>query len=53
MTGIQSSDNGPQQPFYEKANRHISSLNIKFQEKAIITRVTSEKIIECLQNNLT
>ncbi|CAF4136195.1 unnamed protein product, partial [Adineta steineri] len=37
----------------KQADQHINSLNIKFQEKAVITNKMNEKIIACLQNNLS
>ena len=53
MISTVSSDNYSQQHFYEEIDRHINSLNIKFRQKAVITRSVNEKIISCLQNNLS
>ena len=36
--------------FYRLERNHIDSLNVKFREKAVITRSLSEKITEALQN---
>ena len=36
--------------FYRLARNHIDSLNVKFREKAVITRPLSETITEALQN---
>ncbi|CAF0746951.1 unnamed protein product [Adineta steineri] len=53
MTSILSTDNESRQFFYKQADQHINSINIKFQEKAVITNKMNEKIITCLQNNLS
>jgi hypothetical protein len=36
--------------FYRLARNHIDSLNVKFREKAVITRPLSERITESLRN---
>jgi hypothetical protein len=46
-----NADNDARGHFYEQADRHIASLNIKFREKAVITRSTYEKLIACLQDD--
>ncbi|CAF2773132.1 unnamed protein product [Rotaria sp. Silwood2] len=53
MADIQSSDNDSRKNFYKLADRHINSLNIKFQHKTVITCALSEKIIVGLQNKLS
>ena len=39
--------------FYEHAKNHIDSLNPKFRDKAVITRVLNERINNVLQNKLS
>jgi hypothetical protein len=39
-----------QTQFYELANKHIKSLNKKYQEKAVITKAMNEKILRFLSN---
>ena len=38
--------------FYEHVESHTDTLNPKFQNKALITHVLSEKIIDARQNEL-
>ena len=45
-----SIDTSARDHFYRLARNHIDSLNVKFREKAVITRSLSEKITEALQN---
>ncbi|CAF0929775.1 unnamed protein product [Adineta ricciae] len=37
--------------FYEQANLHISSLNIRFREKCVIKEAMKNKIMNCLREN--
>jgi hypothetical protein len=37
--------------FYEQADQNISSLNMKFREKAVVRESTKNKIINCLRNS--
>jgi Integrase zinc binding domain len=43
-------DTSARDHFYRLAREHIDSLNVKFREKAVITRALSEKITNALRN---
>ena len=48
-----SSNNNSRLHFYDEIDWDINSLNIEFRQTAVITRSMNEKIISCLQNNLS
>jgi Integrase zinc binding domain len=50
---ISTIDVSARDQFYEHAKRHIDLLNPKFRNKAVVTRVLSEKIINALQNKIS
>jgi hypothetical protein len=50
MTTIDA-DLGTRKYFYEQADQHISSLNMKFREKAVVRESMKNKIINCLRNS--
>ncbi len=50
MTSIMSTEDDSRKQFYQKADEYIKSLNMKFQEKAVITLVMNDKILRCLSN---
>ena len=43
-------DTSGRNQFYENAKKHIDSLKPKFRNKAVVTRLLSEKIINALEN---
>ncbi len=47
------SEDDEKKHFYQQANQHLNTLNVKYREKAVITHDMSLKIIVCLQNKLT
>jgi hypothetical protein len=47
---ILSSDNDSRVNFYDKVEKHIQSLNYKFQEKTVIKEEMKKKIFRCLSN---
>lgn len=46
-------NNDLQSRFYDLANKHVQSLNKKFQAKAVITLKTKENILQCLLKKQT
>ncbi len=50
MTSILSTEDDSRKQFYQKADEYIKSLNMKFQEKPVITLVMNDEIVRCLSN---
>ena len=50
MTSILSTEDDSRKQFYQKADEYIKSLNMKFQEKTVITLAMNDKILRCLPN---
>jgi hypothetical protein len=50
MAFISTSENNSRRQFYEQLDEYLKSLNVKFQEKAVITLTMNDKIFRCLSN---
>jgi hypothetical protein len=53
INSVSSIEDESRKQFYQEADKYLKSLNIKFQEKAVITLSMNDKILRCLSNKFS